>query len=38
MELQLKIKGLTIENAELQSLISISASSQKFLATELVDI
>ena len=38
MELQLKIKGLTIENAELQSLISISASSQNFLATELVDI
>lgn len=38
MELQSKIKTLTIENTELRSLINISASSQNELATELFDL
>ena len=38
MELQTKIKKLTVENSELKSLITISAASQNELASELLDL
>lgn len=38
MDLQTKIKTLTIENSELKSLINISAATQGELATELLDL